>query len=287
MAEGREVSAWLNASKMSGCKYMFVEGISDECFWKKYINKDVIRIQQVRGWENVVECVRAFNKESLDNRCIGIIDSDFESIYQYKSVHEVNIVITDFHDLEMILYKSEALDSALKALDKKNKLKEQTGNILNYVFSITDRIGYLRLTSLRNNFGLVFKKENKDHEFELPKYEKVIDSKNGAYDGDEKLIQYIYSFSNSRLPIDKIKHEFYNMSVTEYPSEHLSNGHDVSYVMQYVLRRKYGLNEKHITADIIDIALFSAYNMNLLKQTVLYESLNKWAVKYGYNIFLT
>lgn len=77
------------------------------------------------------------------------------------------------------------------------------------------------------------------------------------------------------------------MSVTEYPSEHLSNGHDVSYVMQYVLRRKYGLNEKHITADIIDIALFSAYNMNLLKQTVLYESLNKWAVKYGYNIFLT
>ena len=106
MAEGREVSAWLNASKMSGCKYMFVEGVSDECFWKKYINKDVIRIQQVRGWENVVECVRAFNKESLDNRCIGIIDSDFESIYQYKSVHEVNIVKTDFHDLEMILYKS-------------------------------------------------------------------------------------------------------------------------------------------------------------------------------------
>ena len=276
MAEGREVSAWLNASKMSGCKYMFVEGVSDECFWKKYINKDVIRIQQVRGWENVVECVRAFNKESLDNRCIGIIDSDFESIYQYKSVHEVNIVKTDFHDLEMILYKSEALDSALKALDKKNKLKEQTGNILNYVFSITDRIGYLRLTSLKNNFGL-----------ELPKYEKVIDSKNGAYDGDEKLIRYIHSFSNSRLSIDEIKREFHNTTVTGYPSEHLSNGHDVSYVMQYVLRRKYGLNEKHITADIIDIALFSAYNMNLLKQTALYVSLNKWAVKYDYNIFLT
>ena len=77
------------------------------------------------------------------------------------------------------------------------------------------------------------------------------------------------------------------MAVTEYPSEHLSNGHDVSYVMQYVLRHKYGLNEKHITADIIDIALFSSYNMHLLKQTALYESLNKWADKHGYNIFLT
>ncbi len=287
MAEGRKVSAWLNASKMSGCKYMFVEGVSDECFWKKYINKDIIHIQQVCGWKNVVECVRAFNKESLDNMCVGIIDSDFESIYNYKFVNKTNIIMTDFHDLEMILYKSEALDSALKAIDKKNRLKERTDDILNYVFSITDRIGYLKLTSLKNDFGLVFKKENKNHEFELPKYEKVIDTKNGAYNGDEKLIQYIYSFSNSKLSIDTIKCEFQKMTVFGYPSELLSNGHDVSYIMQYVLRRKYGLNETLITADVIDIALFSAYNMNLLKKTALYKSLKEWATKYNYKIFLT
>lgn len=286
MAEGREVSAWLNASKMSGCKYMFVEGVSDEYFWKKYINKDVIRIQQVRGWKNVVACVEAFNKESLDNKCIGVIDSDFEFIYKYKSVKEGNIVMTDYHDLEMMLYKSEAFDSALKAIDKKNKLKEQSNHILNHVFSITNRIGYLKLASLKNNFGLVFKKENKNHELELPKYEKVIDRKKGVYNGDEKLILYIYTFSNSTLSIDKIKSEFYNIAITAYPSEHLSNGHDVSYVMEYILRYKYGLNGSYVTAETIDIALFAAYNTSLLKQTALYKSLNEWAVKYGYNIFL-
>ena len=286
MAEGREVSAWLNASKMSGCKYMFVEGVSDECFWKKYINTDVIRIQQVRGWKNVVACVEAFNKGSLNNKCIGVIDSDFEFIYQYKSVQEINIVMTDFHDLEMMLYKSEAFDSALKAIDKKNKLTEQTNDILKNVFDITDRIGYLKLASLKNNFGLVFKKENKDHELELPKYEKVIDRRNGAYDGDEKLIQYIHSFSNSTLSMGKISSEFQNEATIEYPSELLSNGHDVSYVMQYILRRKYGLNDSHVTAEIIDITLFAAYNMSLLKQTKLYKSLNDWAIKYNYNIFI-
>ena len=72
MARGRDVSAWVNACRMSNRNYLFVEGVSDECFWKKYINRDVINIQQVNGWENVVDCVRKFNDESLHNCCIGI-----------------------------------------------------------------------------------------------------------------------------------------------------------------------------------------------------------------------
>lgn len=291
MAEGRDVSAWINASKMSGRTYMFVEGVCDECFWKKFIDRNSILIQQVNGWENVVACVQRFNEETLDSYCFGVIDSDFEQIYPHKSIAIKNIFMTDLHDMEMMMYQSDAWDSALKAIDKRNRITVSSQEILNHVLSITDRIGYLRLSSLKNNLRLVFKKENRNHEFELPKYEKVINS-DGIYAGDEKLIKYIRDFSDSRrtsesiLSVIEITDIFQNVCLEQYPSGHLSNGHDVTYVMDYILRSKYKLKEKYISIDSINIALFAAYNIDLLKQTNLYALISNWEKIYSKSIFI-
>lgn len=292
MARGRDVSAWVNACRMSNCSYLFVEGVSDECFWKKYINRDVINIQQVNGWENVVDCVRKFNDESLHNYCIGIVDRDFEHIYPHKAITENNIFMTDYHDLEMMMYQSSALDSVLKAIDRKNKINWSYIEVLNHVFGITDKIGSLKLSSQKESLGLIFKKENRDHEFELPKYEKFI-TNSGDYESDDKLIKYIYDYSksNKRTPeplpaIDRIITIFNESREMQHPSSHLSNGHDVSYVMPIVLERKFKLKDKHVTIDTIVIALYAAYNMDLLKQTQLYQAINKWEIQQNKNILL-
>ena len=292
MARGRDVSAWVNACRMSNRSYLFVEGVSDECFWKKYINRDVINIQQVNGWENVVDCVRKFNDESLHNYCIGIVDRDFEHIYPHKAITENNIFMTDYHDLEMMMYQSSALDSVLKAIDRKNKINWSYIEVLNHVFGITDKIGSLKLSSQKESLGLIFKKENRDHEFELPKYEKFI-TNSGDYESDDKLIKYIYDYSksNKRTPeplpaVDRIITIFNESREMLHPSSHLSNGHDVSYVMPIVLERKFKLKDKHVTIDTIVIALYAAYNMDLLKQTQLYQAINKWEIQQNKNILL-
>lgn len=292
MARGRDVSAWVNACRMSNRSYLFVEGVSDECFWKKYINRDVINIQQVNGWENVVDCVRKFNDESLHNNCIGIVDCDFEHIYPHKAITENNIFMTDYHDLEMMMYKSSALDSVLKAIDRKNKINWSYIEVLNHVFGITDKIGSLKLSSQKESLGLIFKKENRDHEFELPKYEKFI-TNSGDYESDDKLIKYIYDYSksNKRTPeplaaVDRIITIFNESRKMQHPSSHLSNGHDVSYVMPIVLERKFKLKDKHVTIDTIVIALYAAYNMDLLKQTQLYQAINNWEIQQNKNILL-
>ena len=290
MVNSREVSAWVNACRMSNRNYLFVEGVSDECFWKKYINRDVINIQQVNGWENVVDCVRKFNNESLNNCCFGIIDCDFEHIYSHKSIIENNIFMTDYHDLEMMMYQSDAWDSVLKAVDRKNKIVCSSLDILNHVLKITDKIGYLKLSSQKEDLGLVFKTKNRNHELELPNYEKIITS-TGDYENDDKLISYIYNYSNSKktnpLPdVNRITTIFNETCKTQYPSIYLSNGHDISYIIPFVLRRKFKLNEKHITTETINIALYAAYSIELLKQTQLYHKINKWGIDNNKNILL-
>lgn len=294
MAEGREVSAWLNASKMSGCHYLFVEGVSDECFWKKFINRDVILIQQVNGWSNVVDCVRKFNNESLNNNCIGIIDRDFENFYAYKSITEDNIFLTDDHDIEMMMYHSDAYKSAIQSIDKSNKINTRIENILKDILYITDKIGYLKLCSQKDGLGLVFKKENrKTHDIELPNYQKIINNY-GCYISDESLINQIIDFTknnviNKRSISDKsnITNSFTNIQLSEYDSFQLSNGHDATYITPYILRRKYKLNGNHINKDTFGIALFAAYDIDYLKTTKLYQLMLQWVQKHKYNIFIS
>ena len=286
----RDPVAWVNASRMSGCSYVFVEGVADECFWKKFIDKQTMIIQQVAGYDAVLQCVMEFNEASLNGNCIGIIDRDFEAICPSRSIPEPNIFMTDCHDLEMMLYLSDAWKSALGAIDKKNKLETTPKEILTYVFNITDRIGCLKLSSQKEHWGLVFKKQNKSHELELPRYEKVMDCE-GKYDGDDKLIGYIYTFSRSnssgKLPsIEQIKAEFSKVSSKKYKSKHLSNGHDVTYIMSEVLKRKYRLKANNVSVDIIDIALNAAYNIGLLKKTQLYRSIVAWGKANSKNIFV-
>lgn len=292
MANGRDASAWVNACRMSNRNYLFVEGVSDECFWKKYINREVINIQQVNGWENVVDCVRKFNDESLNDCCIGVVDCDFEHIYPHKAIAENNIFMTDYHDLEMMMYQSSALDSVLKAIDRKNKINWSYIEVLNHVLGITDKIGCLKLSSQKGSLGLIFKKENREHEFELPKYEKFI-TNTGDYESDDKLIRYIYNYSNSHkrtpepLPsVERIIDIFNESNGIQHPSGHLSNGHDVSYIMPFILRRKFGLAGNYVTTDTIVIALYAAYNIELLKQTQLYQAINKWEIEQNKNILL-
>lgn len=287
----RESTAWLNASRMSGTSYMFVEGVSDENFWKRFINKTTIRIQQVNGWENVAKCVLEFNQASLNKYCIGIIDYDFESIYPYKDLTEENIFFTDYHDLEMMIILSPAWEAALTSLDRSNRLQVSHKNILMDVFEITDKIGYLKLSSLKENLRLIFKKYNKNHEIEWPKYEKFID-KRGIYEGNDKLINYFYSYTNSNtndsIPsLQVIMEKFNKEIINKYSSQHLSNGHDVIHILVILLKRKFKLNENYISIETIEIALRSAFNYDMLKRTKIFKSIIEWTRKNKLDIFIS
>ena len=289
----RTPSAWVNDCRMSGARFAFVEGPSDEWFWKKFIDQSNYRISPVDGWPNVIEIITEFHKAGLSDCCFGIVDRDFDDILSSKKVIFDNVFITDDHDIEMMMYHSNAFSAAILAIDKKNTIKEKTGNILQYVFGITDKIGYLKLCSILNELGLLFKTQSKkNHEIELPNYENIIDA-NGEYLGDKKLIDYIINWSKNNLKgLGKISNKEYitnsfnKAQITKYDSYLLSNGHDLSYLMPYILRRKYKLNGNHITSATFEIALFAAYDLNMLKTTKLYNSMIQWMETRGVKIFL-
>lgn len=286
LAHLRTPAAWINDSNMSGARYVFVESSLDECFWKKYINNKVFKILWLEGWETVYDYVKEFDDKGMSNYCIGIIDSDFENCVSIRNINLNNVFSTDDHDIEMTMYHSEAFSSAIMAIDKKNKLKSPCKQILDSVLQITDRIGYLKLYSKQKGINLIFKRMNpKTHDIELPDYKSIIDSK-GQYLGDNKLINHIITFSRnngsdkktlSGIDVQKLEKDLSIFQNNKYDSYQLSNGHDTTFLLPPILRRKYGLISNYVNENTIMIALISAYNKTLLVKTKMYKAMEKWA----------
>jgi hypothetical protein len=291
MAKGRTEDGWSSASKMSKQSYMFVEGKTDVRFWKSFIDTELIQIQPSDGWMKVINNVNKFNSSNIEDAfCLGVIDNDFEDIIATKNIVLDNVFITDYHDIEMIMLKSKAFEKAIIAIDKNDKIKSAE-RILEDVISITDNIGYLKLTSLRHSTGYVFKKKRIDDDNILPSYEKILNKTNGEYEGDENLILYIYQFSdkNKEKGVILSKPEIVKPLLQKekqiaYDSKQLSNGHDIMYLIPVVLKRKYKIEYKSID-DSLDAALYAGFVFDYLKETQMYKKMKAWCDQNSITLF--
>lgn len=223
----RKIAAWNNSEKMNSSFkgiYIYVEGITDQSIWVKYAIRDNVRINVAGGWEKVVAKVTD-NKNN-----IGIIDKDFRDLTN-DIPQEPNIFLTDEHDIEIMMFKSNVFSDVILALNVTDN------NLRNNILTITDDIGRIKLSSIINKWNLTFKRQSnkKKDDFEYPKYEDTID-KNGNYLGLAKVIERTLVFSKSRIKESDILPiiQKYN-----HPLGKLSNGHDFAIIMQYYLKIKH------------------------------------------------
>lgn len=293
MARGREPAAWVNAARMDADfngVYLYVEGVSDESFWKKFVDRDLVHICVCDGCENVIATIEHHQKQNV-KKYLGVIDRDFRDILD-RIPNNPNIVVTDYHDIEMLMYFSDAFRNVIVSIDKHNKLEEfekKHGRILDKVLELTDRIGYVKLASKLKGDVLEFRRE-KNYELVVPKYEGMID-KDGKYIDDSKLARIINVFSSqnsslTRIDDSEIVNMIINGSKNEIDSAILSNGHDVSYLMPHVLRKKCKFSNSKIDSSMIDSLLMAAYSMEMFRSSKLYKAISMWSASTGVNFFL-
>lgn len=289
----REPSAWVAAAKMDSSflgSYFYVEGSSDERFWKKFLDNQHIKICVCNGWECVVDVIHLHNRDGF-GRCVGIIDRDFRYIQKTDDCRDANLFYTDFHDIEIMMYESDAFKHMLIALDRDNRIeamcKYNQSFVLQYLYSITDHIGYLKLANINHHLNLIFKSQI-NHEFRKPKYEDIID-KHGNYLGVESLINKVCGFTSSCTSsgIDRkeVFDAFTKELVNNYDSRQLSNGHDVSIVLSCFFSKKCGIKEKY-SPEYLENILHSSYQLSAFYQTQLYKNLCHWAESRNTRFFI-
>lgn len=274
-------------SSFRGC-HVYVESGSDCCFWRYFVDKENVMLHACHGWHDVVKTIKREIAQGII--CLGIIDNDFRSLINYPDPLPNNIFTTDEHDIEMMVLKTDAAMRVATHFDASGKIMDferKEGNLMEFVFGITDSIGLVKLANKKAVLNMVFKKVRKDQTLELPKYEKFLD-KTCHYTSDEQMISYLCSWSTNqqRKPSKSIK-EIKDLVDAEkegnYDTLQLSCGHDACYILAYILKNRIA-NKKLVTQERIEELLSVAYSPDSFKETELYRNLENWSQGSGIRV---
>ena len=242
------------------------------------MKKPCTKVTICNGCDNVIETTILGNEKGI--RCIGIIDRDFRSILGAEMMPD-NVFMTDEHDIEMMISRTDCLAKVLNNYDSSQKIDEfeaANGPVRDLVLELTDQIGYLKLRQKRDDLNIVLKHKNKDGEIEIPAYEKFLTNQ-CQIASIEKMVKYLLQWSEShgkktKKTIAEVVEEYTKESSTKQDSWQLSNGHDFAYLLAYLVWKKIGCQKK--TRQEIEDALVLAYEHSFFKQTTMCSTMNDW-----------
>lgn len=145
--------------------WLILEGISDErLFLARYFSKDV-RAVVARGWENVISIVTGCEKME-NKRVFGLIDRDYRDLKALQPTN-ANITITDYRDIENMLFESSALLKVYSEYGSISKLPKTESGRINIeavkeeLSEVAYKLGMFRAYCYANDINVCF--DNIDH----------------------------------------------------------------------------------------------------------------------------
>ncbi|MBQ8722160.1 MAG: DUF4435 domain-containing protein [Paludibacteraceae bacterium] len=236
-------------------KVVFVEGVIDEKIYSKFLNLDNVFVYKLYGYPNILIGVKEINrlKATYKDRYFAIKDADFDRILG-KGYEPENILLTDYHDIEMFLLCEEEVYSVF---EKEFNIQFASG-IENAIEEIKV-LSFLKLYNCIKELGYSFKKKCTVRKLykkgDISLYNCLLALQSDKRNCDCKSLEEgeIFSF------IEEFK---------EVAKEQLTNGHDL---MQIVVIKLNELNYKiNDDCTLLSDKLIDNYTLDKFKKTKLY-----------------
>lgn len=270
-----QIKMW-KSSRKSNSVAVVVESKSDEKLFRSLFHKDTTFFS-VSGFQNVLDTLTKLENDNF-YFVIGIIDADFRRINN-ETVKIKNIFLTDCHDLEMMMVKSDAWDNSILKLTEKEKIdsfENKHGSILDFLLNLSKHVASVRFLNYRNNLELKFKNVDKKGNCDFIDYNKFIDINTLSIDKD-KMLETIENKSQKNQFFknnQNLKQEFESILQDNYDLYEFCNGHDFMNILSLALKKALS-NEQKSGKDLEEILLF-AYRLEDFIKTNLYKLLKEW-----------
>lgn len=261
--------------------YLIVEGNSDYTLFKKFTSEEFCCIEIAFGNMNVIEVVDELKSRGYYD-AIGLIDSDFRRLDGDFPANP-DILMTDDHDIELMIIKSEAFETVINYHCEESKLKafkkECGTDLRSYLINLAVPLGYLKWINKAQSLSLIFKPHTPDGK-EL-NYSNFIPVRTFNYTGHEKMVETVINYSIPKRKINTtLKNaiiELKSFEKVKVDNYQLCNGHDICQIISLGLRTKIGSkNANAISANQIERELIFAYDSRFFRETDLYLNIKKW-----------
>ena len=260
---------------------LLLEGDNDVKFFKDFVKSSEIPIIPAWGKENVLDAVEILESDGSVQGFLGIVDADFGHVDGSLPTSR-NVVVTDDHDVEMMIIKTKAFSAVLRELGSKDKVsKFPTEHRIRYeLMQKALIIGHLRHLSLTDDFNL---------RFEGLSFERFVDRNSLEIDIDE-MIRRVFELKRvPNLGAEDIRDRLLELvEDAEDDPYQICCGHDFVAIFGIALRKVLGNQSKEAASPAkLGIALRLAYDSSDFLQTKLYSDAKQWSKgNQGYDIFI-
>lgn len=246
--------------------FIFVEGQTDVRLFRKFFDLDKCKVERIPGGNvKLEECVLTLLPSH--NLIVAIRDADFLRVSNTPLIAKPNIILTDYHDVEMtILYQSKIFDNLMSEYAETvsptnyNNIKEY---LLNFIFLIS----LIKLLNVNKNLSLSFNFGFQD----------LLDFQNDNFDLNSYVNRIFSKSDNPKISEESLFQELNQVSNTTYDLYQITNGHDIAHVLAKFFNTKHQIaRKKSLTADDIESDLRLLFNEDNFKNTQIYSELKKW-----------
>ena len=260
---------------------LLLEGDNDVKFYRRFADDSQMPIIPAWGKENVLDAVGILESDGSVQGFLGIVDADFGHV-DGSLPASPNVVVTDDHDVEMMIIKTKAFGAVLSEMGSKRKVgRFPTEHSIRYeLMQKALIIGHLRHLSLTDDLNL---------RFEGLSFERFVDRDSLEIDVDE-MIRRIFELTRiPKLVAEDIRDRLLELvEDAEDDPYQICCGHDFVAIFGIALRKALGSQSKEAASPAkLGIALRLAYDSSDFRQTKLYSDAKQWSkVNQGYDVFI-
>lgn len=255
---------------------------NDEKLFRRFVEDSEMPIIPAWGKENVLNAVEILESHDGVQGFLGIVDADFGHVDGSLPTSE-NIVVTDDHDVEMMIVKTKAFSAVLRELGSRAKVRnfpDRERGIRDALMQKALIIGHLRHLSVTDDLRL---------RFEGLRFERFVD-RNSIKMNVDKMINNVFALTrNPQLEMEDIRDRLLELvkDVTDDPYQ-ICCGHDFIAIFGIALRKVVGsLAKQERDPQKLGVALRLAYDSEDFRQTKLYSDAKQWSARNrGYDIFM-
>lgn len=260
---------------------LILEGYSDIKLYSKFINEESCQIINGFNKSNVIKIMEILDQRGFKG-ALAIVDADYWNITGTTSPSQ-NLLITDYHDLETMLFSSPSLDELIREYGSQDKIRvfqsKYKSSLREEILNASIPIGCLRYISANQQLnlrfeGLSFKKFTSDRKrisINQKRLVKTVCDNSQRHDIDKKTL-----LSNLCNEIEK------NSDALQ-----VCCGHDLISFLSISLKCLFGSNNSNeVCVGILEIGLRLGFQLAYFKTTILFERITNWESTSGYEVLL-
>jgi hypothetical protein len=246
-----------------------VEGGTDVRLFRDIITHSSVKFESLDGKKELIKLMKNVAPD-FPERILGICDADHDRILSGVEDRECySVYITDYHDAEMMMLNSPALDSFISEFSTPEIFEEARTKTLGVALDAGSTIGILRWISAELDLSLRFRGLNYN-EF------VSVDGLTVAVDTD-RLIDLLIQRSENLAGLatkEYILERMAEFSAREACKLQICCGHDVSNIISMLFRQRHISLEQNLDHKRVESALRLGYQQSYFRDTALFSKIS-------------